>query len=228
MDCLTILAQAIGNAYLGAVGQTVVPVARIWREISSLEMLEAVTFISFGIVCLFYGWRFFKILVVINFGLLGLIMGIAVVEKINGLDNELVGGLVGMVILAVFSVPLMRWAVSVLGAVAGGILTAGIWYACNLPEEYIWAGGLVGVVAGGMISFIIFKVAVIFFSSMWGSSLVVVGSLAVLENYTKTTAFVEGLVFDEKWFLPTALAVPMVIGMILQNKFLKSSKDWDL
>jgi hypothetical protein len=228
MDCLTILAQATGNADPEATEQAVVPIARFWQQIDSLGMLEAVTFISFGVVCLFYGWRVFKILVVINFGLLGLVMGMAMVDKIDGLNNQLMGGLVGMGVLAVLSVPLMRWAVSILGATAGGILTGGIWYACGLPEQYIWAGGLIGVVAGGMISFIIFKVAVILFSSMWGSGLVVVGSLAVLHNYSRTAALVQRLVFNEKWFLPVALIVPTVIGIILQHKFLKSSKDWDL
>ena len=228
MDCLTILAQATENADPGAAEQAVVPVARLWQHISSLETLEAATFISFGVVCLFYGWRVFKILVVINFGLLGLVMGMAITERINGLNNPLMAGLVGMGVLAVLSVPLMRWAVSILGAVAGGILTSGIWYACGLPEKYIWAGGLVGVVAGGMISFIIFKVAVILFSSMWGSGLIAVGFLAVLHNYSRTAALVQRLVFNVKWFLPTILIVPMVIGVILQHKFLKSSKDWNL
>ncbi len=228
MDCLTILAQATGNASPEAAEQAVVPLARFWNEVTGLQMLEAVTFISFGVVCLLYGWRVFKILVVINFGLLGLVMGMAVIDKINGLNNQLMGGLVGMGILAVLSVPLMRWAVSILGAAAGGILTSGVWYACGLPEQYIWAGGLVGVVAGGMISFIIFKVAVILFSSMWGSGLIVVGFLAVLHNYSRTAELVERLVFNVKWFLPTMLTVPVVIGIFLQHKFLKSSKDWDL
>ncbi len=228
MDCLTILAQATGNASPEAAEQAVVPLTRFWNEVTGLEMLEAVTFISFGVVCLIYGWRVFKILVVINFGLLGLVMGMTIVEKINGLNNELMGGLVGMGILAVLSVPLMRWAVSILGAAAGGILTSGIWYACGLPEHYIWAGGLIGVVAGGMISFIIFKVAVILFTSMWGSGLIVVGFLAVLHNYPRAAELVERLVFNVKWFLPTMLIVPMVIGVILQHKFLKSSKDWDI
>lgn len=228
MDCFTILAQATANANPEATEQAVEPIVRLWEQVTSLGRVEAVTFISFGAVCLFYGWRVFKILVVINFGLLGLVMGMAIVEKINGLNNQLMGGLVGMGVLAVLSVPLMRWAVSILGAAAGGILTAGIWYACGLPEDYMWAGGLVGVVAGGMISFIVFKIAVILFSSMWGSGLIVVGFLALMHNYAQTAALVERLVFNVKWFLPTMLIVPVVIGIILQHKFLKSSKDWDL
>ncbi|MHC4496512.1 MAG: hypothetical protein ACYSYM_11900, partial [Planctomycetota bacterium] len=179
MDCFNILAQATRSAGSEA-EEAVVPIDLFWTQITSLSWLEAVTFISFGVVCLFYGWRVFKILVVINFGLLGLIIGMGITQKIVGLNNQLTGGLVGMGVLAVLSVPLMRWAVCVLGAAAGGILTSGIWYACGLPEQYIWAGGLIGFVGGGMISFIIFKAAVILFSSLWGSGLAVVGCLSLL------------------------------------------------
>jgi hypothetical protein len=53
----------------------------------------------------------------------------------------------------------------VLGAVSGGILTAGVgwrWTASGIRL----GGGLVGLIAGGMISFIVFKIAVILFTSL--------------------------------------------------------------
>ena len=228
MNYVTILAQAARTATPEGTEEAIVPIDWFWTQITSLTHLEALTFISFGVVCLFYGWRVFKVLVVINFALLGMILGMAITEKIVGLNNQFAGGVVGMVILAVLSVPLMRWAICLLGAVAGGILTSGIWYACGLTERYIWAGGLVGVVAGGMISFIIFKAAVILFSSLWGSGLVVVGSLALLYLYPKTSVKVEELVFSLKWFLPVVLSAPTAIGFVLQHKFLKTSKDYNL
>ena len=228
MNYVTILAQAARTATPQEAEEAIVPIDLFWNQITSLSLLEALTFISFGVVCLFYGWRVFRVLVVINFALLGMILGMAITEKIVGLNNQFAGGVVGMVILAVLSVPLMRWAVCLLGAVAGGILTSGIWYACGLTERYIWAGGLVGIVAGGMISFIIFKAAVILFSSLWGSGLVVIGSLALLYLYPKTSVKVEELVFSLKWFLPVVLSAPTAIGFVLQHKFLKTSKDYNL
>ena len=224
MDYVTILAQTATET----TEEAVVPIDIFWEQITSLSLLEALTFISFGVVCLFYGWRVFKVLVVINFALLGMMMGMAITEKIVGLNNQFVGGIIGMITLAVLSIPLMRWSVCLLGAAAGGILTSGIWYACGLTEQYIWAGGLIGIIAGGMISFIIFKAAVILFSSLWGSGLVVIGSLALLYLYPKTSTKVEDLVFSLKWFLPTLITAPTAIGFVLQHKFLKSSNDWDL
>jgi hypothetical protein len=228
MDYVTILAQAANTAGTEAAEGAVVPMDAFWRQITSLGLLEALTFISFGTVCLFYGWRVFKILVVISFGLLGLVLGMTITDKIVGLNNQLVGGLVGMGVLAVLSVPLMRWAVCILGAAAGGILTSGIWYACGCPEKYIWAGALIGIVGGGMISFLVFRVAVILFSSMGGSALMVVGIFALLYLYSRTTGHIERLMFEQKWFLPVALIVPTVVGVILQSRFVKGSKEWDI
>ncbi len=228
MDCVTILAQAVETASTQAAEEAVVPMETFWSYITSLNLVEAVTFISFGAVCLFYGWRVFKILVVISFALLGLFLGFSITDKIVGLNSQLWGGLVGMVLLAVLSIPLMKWAVCLLGAAAGGILTSGIWYASGLTERYILAGALIGMVAGGMISFIVYKVAVILFTSLGGSCLIVVGSLALLYLYPQTSGRVEDIIFTKKWFLPTVLMAPTLIGVILQNKFVKDSKDWDM
>ncbi len=141
MDCFSILAAASGsgsaNGEEAASSGSVVPIDWFWEQITTLEWLQAITFMSFGVVCVFYGWRVFKILVVINFGLLGLAAGMQLTAKMTDMSHQLTGGLIGMGVLAVLSVPLMRWAVSILGAVAGGILTSGIWYACGLPEKRV-------------------------------------------------------------------------------------------
>lgn len=230
MDCFAVLAQTVQgtNQTERAVTEPgIVPITEIWEQIMNLNWLEAITFISFGAVCLLYGWRIFSVLVVISFGLLGLVAGIVVTDKFVD-ANTLWGGVAGLVIMAIIAMPLMRYAVSILGAVAGGMLTAGIWYACKLPETYIWAGALVGVVAGGMISFIIFKVAVMLFSSLGGSMLMVTGLLALLYLYPQTEEQIRDLVFNHKWFLPAMLLVPTGVGMLVQNKFVKNSKNWEL
>jgi len=78
-------------------------------------------------------------------------------KKFIGEQHQLIWGLIGLGLMAILSVPLMRWAVSILGAIAGAILASGIWYACELNEQYILAGAIIGIVAGDMISFIVFK-----------------------------------------------------------------------
>ena len=225
MYCFTILAQAVGNATEAPQAEGLVPIDFIWEQIIALNLVEALTFICFGVVCLLYGWRIFKILATISFALFGLFAGRQLNKLLIG-GNQIWLGIIFMAIFAFLSVPLIRWAVCILGAIAGGILTGGIWFACNLPEQYIWAGALIGFIAGGMISFIIFGIAVMLFSSLGGSALMLVGILALLYIYPQTTEQVEELVLTKSWFLPAALLVPTAAGIFLQSKFAKGAKDW--
>ena len=217
----------IAAAEQAAEGKQVVPLDVMWRYVSSLGLVEALTFISFGSVCLFYGWRVFRILVTICFGLLGLALGVWANRRLIGGDVIWLS-LICSVFFAVLSVPFMRWGVTILGAVSGGILTAGVWLAAGLPEQYVWAGGLVGLIAGGMISFIVFKIAVILFTSLGGSTLMVVGVLAIIYRYMvegKGEQF-ESFVHTHQWFLPVLLLAPMLVGMYFQNKLSKTDPNW--
>ncbi len=216
---------------LAAAGESsqggVVPLDIMWKYVSSLGLVESLTFISFGSVCLFYGWRVFKILVTICFGLLGLALGVWANSQLIG-GNVIWLSLICTIFFAVLSIPFMRMGVTLLGALSGGILTAGIWLAAGLPEQYVWAGGLVGLIAGGMISFIVFKIAVILFSSLGGSTLTVVGILAIIYRFILegNGEKFEAFVFANPWFLPTLLLIPMGLGIFLQNRFSKMDQSW--
>lgn len=229
MDYFSILAQVAESSTEPVSETQIIPIDYIWEQIITLSWLQAVIGISFGAVYLLYGWRIFKVLTVISFALLGLYAGMWAGGQF---DKVLLGSVLGSVLLAILSVPLMRWGVSILGAVAGGVLTGAVWYACKLPEQYVWAGGLVGVVAGGMISFIIFKIAVMLFTSLGGSVLIVTGVLSLLHQYESIqeppATNIEELFYSQNWFVPVLLLIPTAIGVIVQNKFVKGSKNWDI
>ena len=200
------------------------PVDFIWSQIGNLTWLQAVVAISFGAVYLVYGCKIFKMLVVIAFAMLGLLLGVALGERFGG-EWHIWVGLALAILFSVVSIPLMRWAVSLLGALAGAVLTSALWYALNLPENnLIFVGALVGFVAGGMLSFIIFDAAVVLFTSMAGGALIIMGLLALLRLYPHTSGMVQNWVFDYKWFLPTMLSVTIVIGFLRQKKLFGSEK----
>jgi len=225
-----VLASAAGASAEAAAGQGIVPLDEIWGQIIALSWLQAVIAVSFGAVYLFYGWRIFKILVIICFALVGMFAGMKIGAQYNNM--EIWGGVAGLVLMGAVAVPLMRWAVSILGAIAGGTLTAAIWYAFELPEKYILAGAIIGIIAGGMISFIVFRIAVMLFTSMGGSALIVSGMLALLYRYesiqTPPTERIKDLFYNQNWFLPVLLLMPTVAGIIIQNKFIKGSRDWSV
>ena len=224
MSIAVILAQTSQTAATQAEAP-IVPIDSIYEQITTLSWPQAVIAVSFGIVYLLYGWRIFKVLAVISFALLGLYIGMRIGEQF---EKVLLGGVIGLFALVLLAIPLMRWAVSILGAVAGGVLTAAVWYACNLPEQYIWAGGLIGIIAGAMISFIIFKISVMLFSSLGGAAIMATGLLSLLHHYPPTTEHINDFVHNYNWFMPAVLLIPTAIGMVVQNKLIKSSKSWNL
>jgi len=229
MEPITILAQTVETTTKLAAETDLIPLDAIWQQIAALSWLEAVLAISFGVVYMLYGWRIFKILVVICFGLVGLFGGIKIGQRF---DSQILGAVVGLFLMAALSVPLMRWAVSLLGAITGGILTAGLWYAFELPGKYILAGAGIGLIAGGMISFIVFRIAVMLFTSFGGGVLIVTGLVALLYQYEgmqePPTEQVKDMFLNQNWFLPVLLLIPTVIGIIIQNKLIKKSHEWSV
>ncbi|MBW8014816.1 MAG: hypothetical protein FVQ82_01395 [Planctomycetes bacterium] len=238
MNLFNILAEAETPGLTTAVENDVdwVPVDFIWDQINTLSWFHAVLAISFGVVYLLYGWRIFKSLTVICFGLIGMFAGMSLGR---GMGSEMWGGVFGLAILAILSVPLMKYCICMLGAIAGGILTGAIWYACELPQLYMWAGAATGAVAGGMISFIVFKIAVMLFTSLGGSTIMMSGILALLNLYQLSSltpeaieageqTLIKNLIFNDQWFLPVALLTPTLIGLILQHKFIRKSSEWEI
>jgi hypothetical protein len=213
----------------GAHGARIVPLDFIWEQIISLTWLQAVMGISFGMVYLLYGWRVFRIMVVICFAFAGMYLGMLAGQR---LGSELWGGIIGVCAMAVLSMSLIKWGVSLLGAVAGGIVTGGLWYAFGLPEQYIWAGAVIGAVAGGLMSFILLKISVMLFTSLGGSVILAISFLALLHQYqtkilTPSNGNIHEMMFSKTWFLPLIIIVPTIIGMIVQNKLIKTSSEWD-
>jgi hypothetical protein len=229
MEPMTILAETVKTTAALTAETDLIPLDQIWEQIITLSWLQAVLAISFGTVYMLYGWRIFKILVVICFGLVGMFAGMNLGQKF---DYQIGGAIAGLILFAAISVPMMRWAVSLLGAVTGGILAGGLWYAFELPGRYLPAGAGIGLVAGGMISFIIFKIAVMLFTSFGGGALIVGGLVALLNQYEgmrePPTAQIKDMFMNQHWFLPVMLLIPTIIGIIVQNKFIKSSREWSV
>ena len=229
MDMFFVLAETTRSAQ----NNQIISMDAFWEQVTKLSWLEALIAVSFGAVYLIYGWRIFKVLAVVSFGMVGLFFGMQLGQKIGtGPSAVMWGGVIGLVLLAILSIPLMHWAVSMLGAAAGGIITSCVWYALGLPQQYLWAGAIIGVVAGGMISFIVFKISVMLFTSLGGAILIITGLLAIARLYEQTQTeksdFVYSLVNEYTWFMPAILIFATFVGMVIQNKLVKGASDWKL
>ncbi|MGA2092561.1 MAG: hypothetical protein ABSH16_04020 [Sedimentisphaerales bacterium] len=237
MDFLTVLAQTskmprhFDNVNMEYGTKHVLRVLDyIWQQATVMTWLQAVLAISFGVIVLMYGWRIYKTLTVIGFGILGLYVGLWVGARFN-FNKELIGSIVCAIVFMALALPLMRWAICILGAITGGIITAGAWHAFNQPQEFVWAGALIGIVAGGMLSFIVFKMAVMLFTSFSGAALVLMGGFALIYHYETfvldpPTTRLNDLYYNQHWFLPVLIASLTMFGIILQFRFLRGSGDY--
>jgi len=212
--------QTIPPSFFGRV-----PMDDIWRFIGSLSWLQAVVFVAFGVIYLVYGWRIYKALVVINLAGAGLAAGLYLGGR---LGSGLWGGLIGALALGVSSWPLMRYAISVLGALAGALFGAAVWRVALLPEPLIWAGGLAGFIAGGLLAFSSARLSIMLFTCMQGSAFVAVGVLSLLHDYPQLTQQVTNAVYAHVFLLPILLVVPTLSGMYMQRHLLKQENDWDM
>jgi hypothetical protein len=222
MDFFSFLASTNQNSNHS---ELIITAQTFWQQIASLGLREALVLIAFGAVCIFYGWRIFRVLVVITCAVIGMVLGMRFGIRFG---SQVWGGVLGLLLFGIIAFPFTKWAVSIMGALAGGFVTAGIWYACGLPNDLIWAGALMGVIAGGMISFIIFKISVMLFTCLAGITMLIIGVFALFNLYPPSSQTIHDLVLGHRWFMPVALILPTMGCMFLQNKLIKDGSSFSL
>jgi hypothetical protein len=139
----------------------------------------------------------------------------------------IVAGCVGLLV-AVIAMPMMKYAVALLGGLAGAFLGANLWsgfaHAVNeaqkstvvAPDAY-WIGALVMLIVCGMLAFMLFKLSIVLFTSVSGSTIAVMGALALLLSFEPMRQSVsEGLTASQV-VIPLLVAVPAFIALILHH-----------
>ena len=210
--------QEIPQTFLGHL-----PIDNIWQFVLDISWLHAVGLMAFGIIYLVYGWRIFKALVVINCVILGMAVGIHVGGR---LGSSLWGGIIGAILTGMISWPFMKYSVAVLGGLAGAMLGGAVWRIVGLPEPLIWCGALLGLITCGFLAFSSFKIAIMLFTSLQGSTFVVIGILALLSDYPNLGESLTNVVYNQIFFLPVLLIVPTISGVLFQRWLLRNDADW--
>lgn len=187
-----------------------------------LGLLESLGLAVCGIVFLIYGWKLFKALVLVDAAAFGLLLGYHVGMLLRGENMPLYFALAGALLLGVLAWPLMKYAVSLLGGLAGSLLGYGTWHyvmtAMGKPalSEHAWVGALIGLITLGLLAFIIFKLTIMTFTSFQGSLMLVSGTLALLFKNGGLQMRLHNALSASYYLLPLLLLVPAVIGFALQ------------
>jgi len=198
--------------------------ANLVPYLQSLSVVWAVVFLIAGLICLLNGYRVYQPIIVISGLILGILAGYWLGEKINA--SQIVAGCLGL-LLAVACFPLMKYAVAALGALAGAFIGANTWTSvaaavgdarsAEAAAQNYWVGALIGLLVFGMLAFIVFKLSIIMFTTISGSTLVVLGAMALLLQIPAWREGITQRISAHAAIVPLLVFVPAVIGLILQG-----------
>ncbi len=206
--------------------------------LQSLGLVWAVVFITVGLLCLFNGYRWYKFATVTTALLLGLFAGYWLGSQLGA--PFVVAGCLGA-LLFVVAFPLMKYMVAALGGLAGAFLGANLWAGIARtvqklaheraaaenataaaeqmllnPNDY-WVGALIGLIVCGMLAFILWKLSIVVYTSVSGSTLAVIGVLALLLSVDAWQPTIREGLTASYLVVPLLVFVPAAIGLILQE-----------
>ena len=174
----------------------------------------AAILIAVGIVYLLFGFNLFRVLMMLNAAALGAAIGFGIGQRTEiGFALMVLCGFVA----AAITWPLMKWAVAVMGGIAGALLGASLWQTFGLDPSFAWSGALTGVVLFGLLSFIIFRGSVTMYMSLQGAAMLIFGILGLIFKYDQIAPKVAHTMTLRPFLLPMAVIIPAIIGMLYQQ-----------
>ena len=205
-------------------GDTLAHPEDLTTALRSLSIVWGAIFFTAGLVTMLNGYRCYKTVIIVTASAIGAFAGYALGKQIEA--SYIVAGCLG-ILLAVGCWPLMKYAVAIVGGLAGAFIGANTWAsiaavmkdtarAQTMMDNY-WIGALIGLLICGMLSFIVFKFSVVMFTSFGGSTIAVFGAIALLLQVPLWQDTIQHSLTAHPIVIPLLIAVPSVIGLILQQ-----------
>lgn len=176
--------------------------------------LPSTLLVGLGVVYLLMGFYWHKALVMFNAIGIGAILGLVIGQKFG---NPWVGGFMGAFLAAAITWPQMKYAVSVMGALVGAVIGAGVWQSFQLDLKFVWAGAMMGLIFMGMLSFILFRGSIMMYTSFQGSVMLVFGLLGLILKYEQVGTPLAGQMMSQHFLLPLCIFVPALAGVLYQQ-----------
>ncbi|MCC7191934.1 MAG: hypothetical protein IT444_04035 [Phycisphaeraceae bacterium] len=197
------------------------------RHVQNLSLVWGAILLAAGLLCLFQGAKYYKVVTVIFALAVGGIVGYALSRHMNA--APIVSGCLAA-LFAVICWPLMKYAVAIMGGIAGAFLGANAWTAIAATaagqaenggaanaSKLCWVGALMGLIICGMLAFVLFKVAIVFFTSVSGATVALIGALCLLTEVKDIRVALTDNFGHNALVLPLLMIVPACIGLILQH-----------
>lgn len=201
-------------------------------HLQHLSIVWSVIFMVAGLLCMINGYRFYKTATVILALAIGATTGYALGMRISA--PYIVAGSLGL-LLAVACFPMMRFSIAIMGGMTGAWLGANVWTAtahlvnkgnpeaANSAAQNHWVGALIGLIVCGMLAFILFKLTIVLFTSVSGSTLAVLGFLALILQFKPWQEHIRSGLSANALIIPILVIAAAGIGLILQESLSEPS-----
>jgi MFS family permease len=199
--------------------------------LTSLGTIQGIFLLACGLVYLLYGWKVFRILVIVNVAILGAFGGSYLGGMLKGANMPLFGTLAGAILSAALAWPLMKFAVSIMGGLVGSVLGFFIWSSVSNAtgnqawNQYAWAGALIGLLTLGLLAFIIFRVVIITFTSFQGAFMTVGAIIALSMQADALREKILNAFAGNPHLMMLVVLVPAMIGFLVQYTGTKKKAD---
>ncbi len=193
------------------------------NRLHDLHPALALGLVAASVVFLARGWKYYKYLVVLDALIAGAFVGALIGARTGRphMDIYLAAGLA--IIFAVTAWPLMKYAVCVLGGVAGAAFGCVLWYCgaqalgyANMAQE-AWVGALVGLIILAMLTFIAFQTTVILGLGLQGALMLVFGAFSLMFRVNGLEQPLNDHIAANSFFVPLMIFIPGAVGIIYQH-----------
>jgi len=186
---------------------------KLAQVLTDLNIVWAVIFMVLGGICVFNGYRWHKLVIVLLAGLGGVWAGVEFGGTIGA--QTIVATSLGL-LAAMLAWPLLRYAASLFGGLAGAFAGANIWTAIGQPPEQHYVGAIVGLIIVGMLAFLAFRGVVVILTTVGGATLLTLGSISAMIEVQAWRGAVVNSMTEHPVVVPFVVGSVAVIGAVLQ------------
>jgi len=193
------------------------------NSLSQMPVVLAGVFIVVGLMCVLNGYNWHKWVIVILAFMGGIVLGNMLSEQMG--KSSIIAFAIGA-LCAIIATPMLKITVAIFGGLTGAFIGANTWTAVSTvaPEAH-WAGAAMGFVILAMASFLLFKFVIVFFTSIGGAAMVVLGSITMLLQVEGWEIAIRDSLTANERLVPLLVAIAAVSGFVLQQSRLHATKE---
>lgn len=188
--------------------------------LSHVSLVQGGVLVVVGVLCILNGYRWHKWVIVVLAFLAGLALGRVLSDHMG--RSSIVAVSAGL-LCALIATPMLKITVAIFGGITGAFIGANAWTALNstMPDAH-WAGAVMGFIFMGMASFMLFKLAIVLFTSVGGAAMMLFGAITLLLQVEAWAPTVRDHLASNQALIPLLLVVAAVAGFVIQESRLKA------